>query len=116
MSDRIVHLPTSFDPTAVGDMPFEGQKESKAQKKVTQGIRPKVPDEVKEQALEDPAVEAIKTAMHQCWKHKPDERPRASAIRDQLKEALDRSKKEEEQQQKQSKALDEGSSAEDSKR
>lgn len=112
----IVRLPTCFGPTLyIGDMPFEGQKEAKAQKKVTQGIRPKVPDEVKEQAMTDPAVEAIKIAMHKCWKQKPNERPRASVIRDLLKEALDRSKKEEEQQPR--KALDDkGPNSEDSNR
>ena len=108
------HLHVSAEPLYIGNMPFEGQKQSKAQKKVTGGIRPKVPNEVKEQAKTESAVEAIKNAMHMCWKQKPNERPRASTIRDQLKEALDRSKKEEEQPRKA--LVDELRNAEDSNR
>ena len=87
----------SAQPLYIGNMPFEGQKEAKAQKKVTQGIRPRVPDEIKEQIMIDPALEAVNIAMHKCWRQKPNERPRATVVRDHLKEALDRAREEEEQ-------------------
>lgn len=73
-----------------GEMPFEGQKESKAQKKVMDGVRPRIPKEVQES--EDPAMRAMVSATKQCWRQKPGDRPRAAKIRDFLKETMDRIK------------------------
>jgi len=75
-----------------GSMPFEGQKESKAQKKVMDGIRPHVSTEIKES--KDIAISAIYSATKACWAQKPSNRPKAAAVRDQLKEVLDRIKQE----------------------
>ena len=72
----------------VGKMPFEGQKESKAQKKVMEGIRPSIPKEVMQS--EDVAVQAILSEARECWAEKPGDRPPASAVRDRLKEVMDR--------------------------
>lgn len=75
-----------------GEMPFEGQKESKAQKKVMNGTRPKIPDEVLES--DDIAIQALVSATKKCWKQKPGDRPKASSIRDELKKVMDRIKSE----------------------
>jgi len=75
-----------------GEMPFEGQKESKAQKKVMNGSRPKIPDEVLES--DDSAIQALVSATKECWKQKPGDRPKASSIRDELKKVIDRIKTE----------------------
>ena len=75
-----------------GEMPFEGQKESKAQKKVMNGSRPKIPDEVLES--DDSAIQALLSATKKCWKQKPGDRPKASSIRDELKKVIDRIKTE----------------------
>merc|ERR1712087_237532 len=77
-----------------GTMPFEGQKESKAQKKVKKGIGPRVPDHVKEQAEEDIAIQGLLHVMKKCWRHLPKERPKASNVRDELKGILDKISKE----------------------
>lgn len=73
-----------------GEMPFEGQKESKAQKKVMAGGRPKIPDEVLES--DDAAIQALVAATKKCWEQKPEDRPSAASIRDELKEVMDRIK------------------------
>ncbi len=70
-----------------GNMPFEGQKESKAQKKVMDGIRPKIPKEVMES--DDIAIQTLISVTKRCWSKKPKERPSAATIRDELKELLD---------------------------
>mmetsp|Transcript_3421 Transcript_3421/g.5136 ORF Transcript_3421/g.5136 Transcript_3421/m.5136 type:complete len:98 (-) Transcript_3421:47-340(-) len=71
-----------------GTMPFEGQKEAKAQKKVMDGIRPEIPEEVRRS--KDKAIRALVSATKKCWEHKPGNRPSASSIRDELKEVMDR--------------------------
>lgn len=70
-----------------GNMPFEGQKESKAQKKVMDGIRPKIPKEVMES--DDVAIQTLLSVTKRCWSKKPNDRPSAATIRDELKELLD---------------------------
>ena len=75
-----------------GEMPFEGQKESKAQKKVMAGERPKIPDGALES--DDVAIQALVSATKKCWEQKPGDRPSAALIRDELKSAMDRIKKE----------------------
>ena len=71
-----------------GEMPFEGQKESKAQKKVMDGIRPNIPSEVLED--DDVAIKALVSATKQCWAQEPNDRPKASSIAKELKEVLNR--------------------------
>ncbi len=71
-----------------GNMPFEGQKESKAQKKVLDGVRPKIPDEVKQS--DDIAIQTLVSIIKKCWSKKPIDRPSAALIRDELKELMDR--------------------------
>jgi serine/threonine protein kinase len=71
-----------------GNMPFEGQKESKAQKKVLDGIRPKIPDEVKQS--DDIAIQTLVSITKKCWSKKPVDRPSAASIRDELKNLMDR--------------------------
>ncbi|KAL9191463.1 hypothetical protein ACHAXT_001169 [Thalassiosira profunda] len=71
-----------------GEMPFEGQKESKAQKKVMDGERPKIPEEVLES--DDPAIQALVSATKKCWEQKPEDRPSAASIRDELKKVMGR--------------------------
>ena len=71
-----------------GNMPFEGQKESKAQKKVLDGIRPKIPDEVKQS--DDIAIQTLVSITKKCWSKKPVDRPSAASIRDELKILMDR--------------------------
>ena len=73
-----------------GDMPFEGQKESKAQKKVMDGIRPKIPEEVMES--DDIAIQALISATKKAWKHEPRNRPSAASIAEELKEVMARIK------------------------
>jgi len=75
-----------------GEMPFEGKKESKAQKKVIEGVRPEIPNEVLES--EDIAIQTLLSATKKCWEQKPLDRPSAASIRDELKEVMDRIKKE----------------------
>mmetsp|Transcript_2157 Transcript_2157/g.4711 ORF Transcript_2157/g.4711 Transcript_2157/m.4711 type:complete len:702 (+) Transcript_2157:191-2296(+) len=75
-----------------GEMPFEGQKESKAQKKVIGGRRPGFPKEIL--SSEDAATQAMLAATKKCWAHAPGDRPKAASIRNELKEAMDRIKKE----------------------
>lgn len=71
-----------------GEMPFEGQKESKAQKKVMDNIRPNIPDEVLQS--DDEAIRTLVQATKRCWRQKPGDRPKAALIRDFLKETMDR--------------------------
>lgn len=71
-----------------GNMPFEGQKESKAQKKVLDGVRPKIPDEVKQS--EDFAVQKLISITKKCWSKKAKDRPSAASIRDELQDLMDR--------------------------
>jgi serine/threonine protein kinase len=71
-----------------GNMPFEGQKESKAQKKVLDGVRPKIPTEVVES--DDTAIQTLISITKKCWSKKPIDRPKAASVRDELKELLDR--------------------------
>lgn len=71
-----------------GNMPFEGQKESKAQKKVLDGVRPKIPDEVKES--EDIAIQKLISITKKCWSKKAKDRPSAASVRDELKDLIDR--------------------------
>mmetsp|Transcript_2941 Transcript_2941/g.6368 ORF Transcript_2941/g.6368 Transcript_2941/m.6368 type:complete len:96 (+) Transcript_2941:131-418(+) len=75
-----------------GEMPFEGQKESKAQKKVVDGIRPRIPSKVLES--DDIAIRALVAATKKCWAQKPGDRPSAASIRDELKGIMDRIEKE----------------------
>ena len=75
-----------------GEMPFEGQKESKAQKKVVAGIRPRIPDSVLDS--KDPAIEALVDATMKCWSQKPSDRPKAAKIAKYLKEVMTRIKNE----------------------
>lgn len=70
-----------------GNMPFEGQKESKAQKKVLDGVRPKIPDEVKES--EDIAIQKLISITQKCWRKKAKDRPSAASIRDELQDLMD---------------------------
>ncbi len=71
-----------------GDSPFEGEKESKAQKKVIAGKRPVIPEEVLKS--DDIAIQAIISVTKMCWEQDPKDRPRASAVRDQLKSVMDK--------------------------
>ncbi|KAL7541491.1 hypothetical protein ACHAXR_011293 [Thalassiosira sp. AJA248-18] len=73
-----------------GEMPFEGQKESKAQKKVMEGKRPIIPSEVLES--DDIAIQALVSATKKCWAQKPGDRPSAASIRDEFKKVMDRIK------------------------
>jgi serine/threonine protein kinase len=73
-----------------GDSPFEGEKESKAQKKVINGKRPEIPDEVLKS--DDIAIKAILSATRQCWEQNPIDRPTAAEVRDQLKNVIDKMK------------------------
>ena len=70
-----------------GIMPFEGQKESKAKNKVLDGIRPKIPDEIKES--KDIAIQTLISVTKKCWSKKPKSRPSAASVRDELKELMD---------------------------
>lgn len=74
-----------------GEMPFEGQKESKAQKKVMDGTRPTIPDEVLES--KDIAIKTLVSATRKCWEQKPEDRPSAASVRDEFKRVLDRIRK-----------------------
>lgn len=71
-----------------GNMPFEGQKESKAQKKVLDGVRPKIPDEIKQS--DDFAVQKLISITKKCWSKKAKDRPSAASIRDELQDLMDR--------------------------
>jgi serine/threonine protein kinase len=73
-----------------GDSPFEGEKESKAQKKVINGKRPKIPDEVLKS--DDIAINAILSVTRKCWEQSPSDRPTAAEVRDQLKNVIDKMK------------------------
>ncbi|KAL3774955.1 hypothetical protein ACHAW5_007454 [Stephanodiscus triporus] len=73
-----------------GKSPFEGESESKAQKKVIEGQRPEIPDEVLQS--DDIAIQAILSATKKCWEQNPIDRPRAAVIRDQLKKVMDKMK------------------------
>ena len=75
-----------------GDTPFEGEKESKAQKKVIAGKRPEIPNVILES--EDIATQAILSATKKCWEQNPSDRPKASMIRDDLKTVMDKLKHE----------------------
>lgn len=75
-----------------GMMPFEDVKTNKATKQVMAGKRPKMPSEVKES--DDIAIKAILAATKKCWRQDPEERARASEIRDELKSVMERIKKE----------------------
>merc|ERR1712029_174472 len=70
-----------------GEMPFDGQKESKAQKKVKEGRRPSIPHEVLES--EDPAIKVLINVTQRCWEQEPEDRPSASRVRDELKKVMD---------------------------
>ena len=71
-----------------GVMPFEGIKTATAQELVKNGKRPKIPDEIEKS--EDTATHAILAATKACWIQDPNARPPATAIRDELKSAMDR--------------------------
>lgn len=71
-----------------GDMPYEGTKEKEAQKKVREGDRPKIPDDVLNS--NDFAIQAIISATKRCWEQNPKNRPSAAVIRDELKAVMDR--------------------------
>lgn len=73
-----------------GKSPFEGERESRAQKKVIKGERPEIPDEVLQS--DDIAIQAILSATKKCWEQNPIDRPRAAVIRDQLKKVMDKMK------------------------
>jgi len=66
--------------------PFEGVKETKAQKKIMQGDRPPVEDSIRDNA--DPAVKALLKAMEMCWRQDPKERATAREVNTFLKAKL----------------------------
>jgi len=70
-----------------GNSPWEGEKESKAQKKVIAGKRPIIPDDVLES--KDVAIQAILRATQRCWQQNPNDRPKAYVIRDDLRTVMD---------------------------
>lgn len=65
---------------------FEDTSEEKAQNAIINGVRPKVPDSVKNS--EDFVVKALRKMMYKCWKQKPEERPRARFVADYLSKQL----------------------------
>ena len=75
-----------------GNSPWEGEKESKAQKKVIAGKRPEIPDDVLES--KDVAIQAILRATQRCWQQNPNDRPKAYVIRDDLRTVMDILKRE----------------------
>lgn len=69
-----------------GNSPWEGEKESKAQKKVIAGKRPEIPDDILES--KDVAIQAILRATQRCWQQNPNDRPKAYVIRDDLRTVM----------------------------
>lgn len=65
---------------------FDGIKTKKAQKKVIQGGRPKLSDEVRDS--KDPSIHAILKAMNLSQKQKPSDRSTAREISEYLLIAL----------------------------
>jgi hypothetical protein len=51
------------------------------------GVLPDVPDEV--QHSENPATKALLSIMRECYRHRPELRPSAKEIVDQLQTAID---------------------------
>lgn len=66
--------------------PWEETGSEKAHKAIIEGKRPKIPSEVL--SSEDPVDVALRKVMHQCWEHKPEDRPRARALADYLSKEL----------------------------
>ena len=73
-----------------GEMPFEGQKDSKAQKKVIDGERPTGMEKYEED--DDVAIRALISATKKCWEQEPGDRPSAASVRDVFKKVLDQMK------------------------
>lgn len=71
-----------------GEMPYDDLKEDEAQKKIRHGERPEVPEEVLNS--DDEAIQAIISAMKSCWAQNPHDRPKASVIRDEFEEVMNR--------------------------
>ena len=69
-----------------GEMPFEGQKDSKAQKKVIDGERPAGMERYEED--DDVAIRALISATKKCWEQEPGDRPSAASVRDEFKKVL----------------------------
>lgn len=65
---------------------FDGVKTKKAQKKVVQGGRPELSDEVKDS--NDPSIRAILKAMELSQKQKASDRSTAREISEYLSDAL----------------------------
>jgi len=77
-----------FYSIVAGEMPYDDLKEDEAQKKIRHGERPEVPKEVLNS--DDEAIQAIISAMKRCWAQNPRDRPKASVIRDEFEEVMNR--------------------------
>lgn len=66
--------------------PFDDYDEKEAIRAIMKGERPEVP--APQLKSNDPVDVVLRKVMHQCWKHKPDDRPRARALADFLSKEL----------------------------
>jgi serine/threonine protein kinase len=63
------------------------EKREIANLKIEKGKLPHVPDEIRH--LEEPATKALLSVMHKCYRHRPELRPTAKEIVNQLQRAID---------------------------